>query len=125
MSAAPTVQMLAAFADAWNAHDAELLMTFMTKDCIFDGSAGPLVHGTRYEGFDAVKEAYASIWKAYPDAQWMNATHFVTGDRGVSEWTFRGTNQNGVTVETRGCDIFTFRDGKIYIKDSLRKQRTA
>jgi hypothetical protein len=27
-------------------------------------------------------------------------------------------------VEVTGCDIFTFRDGKIAVKNSYRKQRT-
>ena len=119
----PDPAFLAAFARAWNQHDADLLMTFMTDDCVFDASSGPLVHGNRFEGFTAVKAAYASIWTSFPDAQWLDDTHFVAGDRGVSEWTFRGTAADGKRVETRGCDIFLFRNGKIHTKDSFRKQR--
>jgi len=43
----------------------------------------------------------------------------------VSEWTFTGTDKDGTSVEVNGCDIFTFRDGKILIKDSFRKMRSA
>lgn len=116
--------MLDEFSAAWNKHDADSLMSFMTADCIFTTSAGPQVHGERYEHFDMVKAAYESIWMTFPDAQWLEATHFISGNRGVSEWTFRGTSQSGVLVEARGCDLFTFRGGKIHIKDSFRKQRT-
>lgn len=119
----PTPEFLAAFARAWNQHDADLLMTFMTDDCVFDASAGPLVHGNRFEGFNAVRAAYASIWTAFPDARWLDDTHFVAGDRGVSEWTFHGTATDGKRVEARGCDIFLFQNGKIRVKDSFRKQR--
>jgi len=119
----PTSEFLAEFARAWNQHDADLLMTFMTEDCVFDASSGPLVHGNRFEGAQAVKEAYANIWNTFPDAQWLDDKHFVHGDRGVSEWTFRGTTKDGKLVETRGCDLFIFRDGKIQTKDSFRKQR--
>jgi ketosteroid isomerase-like protein len=41
----------------------------------------------------------------------------------VSEWTFTGTRTDGSRVEVHGCDLFTFRDGKIAVKDSYRKNR--
>ena len=45
-----TTKFLDAFADAWNRHDVDRLMTFMSDDCVFEASAGPEVCGTRYEG---------------------------------------------------------------------------
>ena len=38
----PTVneETLQAFADAWNRHDVDALMSFMTEDCVFEASAG-------------------------------------------------------------------------------------
>ena len=45
------------------------------------------------------------------------------GNRGVSEWTFTGTQKDGTGVPVTGCDLFTFRDGKIAIKNSYRKNR--
>ena len=118
-----TVEFLQAFADAWNRHDVEDLMSFMVDDCIFESSAGSEISGTRYEGADAVRNGYAKAWKDFPDAQWNDARHFVQGDRGVSEWIFTGTHADGKRVEVVGCDIFTFRDGKIAIKNSYRKNR--
>jgi ketosteroid isomerase-like protein len=47
----------------------------------------------------------------------------VAGDRGVSEWVFTGTMANGRTVEVNGCDLFTFRNGKIAVKSSYLKNR--
>jgi hypothetical protein len=47
----------------------------------------------------------------------------VAGDRGFSEWTFRGTDREGRRTEVRGVDIFTLRGGLIAHKDSFRKQR--
>jgi ketosteroid isomerase-like protein len=41
----------------------------------------------------------------------------------VSEWTFTGTRADGTRVEVHGCDLFTFRDGKIALKNSYRKNR--
>jgi steroid delta-isomerase-like uncharacterized protein len=111
------------FAEAWNRHDLEALMAMMTDDCVFEASAGPQVDGHRSEGKPAVREAYAAVFEAFPDAHWAGARHFIAGNRGVSEWTFTGTQSDGNRVEVTGCDLFTFRDGKIAIKNSYRKNR--
>ena len=122
-AAMDTQQLLHAFADAFNRHDLDALMTMMTDDCVFDASAGDAVHGERHEGPVAVRAAFAEVFAQFPDAQWRDARHFVAGDRGVSEWTFTGTRVDGKRVEVRGCDVFTLRDGKIAVKDSFRKNR--
>jgi ketosteroid isomerase-like protein len=118
-----TAQSLEAFADAWNRHDATALMSFMTPDCVFESSAGPDACGTRYQGAAAVRAGYVQVWTTFPDAHWGDARHLVSGDRGVSEWTFTGTAVDGSRVEVHGCDLFTFRDGRIALKDSYRKNR--
>ena len=118
------VAALEAFAAAWNRHDVDALMTFMTDDCEVRGSIGPDVCGTRTVGRDAVRAAYVKVWTDFPDAQWAQGRHFVAGDRGVSEWIFKGTRAaDGVRVEADGCDLFTFSGGRIRVKDSYRKQR--
>ena len=124
MTSAITVDVLQSFADAFNRHDADSLMTFMTEDCVFEASAGPDVCGARYAGADAVRAAFVDVWTTFPDAQWSDARHFLSGDRGVSEWTFSGTRKDGTRVEVHGCDLFTFRAGKIAVKNSYRKNRS-
>jgi hypothetical protein len=47
----------------------------------------------------------------------------VAGNRGFSEWTFRGTDTAGRATEIRGVDLFTFRGGRIARKDTFRKSR--
>jgi steroid delta-isomerase-like uncharacterized protein len=120
-----TTEMLQAFAEAWNRHDVDALMSFMTEDCVFEASAGSDACGTRYVGAESVRTAFAEVWATFPDAQWGNARHFVREDRGVSEWTFTGTRADGARVEVHGCDLFTFRDGRISLKNSYRKNRPA
>ncbi|MFB3041542.1 MAG: nuclear transport factor 2 family protein [Candidatus Poribacteria bacterium] len=121
LKAQMTTELLQAFADAWNRHDVDELMSFMTDDCVFEASAGPDTEGTLYKGREEVRAAFANVWATFVDAHWGGARHFVCGDRGVSEWTFSGTRADGTRVEANGCDVFTFRDGKIAIKDSYRK----
>ena len=118
-----TTEFLQAFADAWNRHDVDALMSFMTDDCVFEASAGPEACGTRSEGREAVRAAFAQVWATFPDAHWGHARHFICGDRGVSEWTFTGTRRDGSRVEVHGCDLFAFRDGKIALKNAYRKNR--
>ncbi len=119
-----TTQTLEAFSAAWNAHDIDALMSFMAPNCIFETVSGTNVFGNRFEGQDAVRTAFESAWKNFPDAQWLNGKHFVAGDRGVSEWLFVGTGLDGKRVEANGVDIFTFADGKILVKNAFRKMRT-
>ncbi|HSW19656.1 MAG TPA: nuclear transport factor 2 family protein [Ramlibacter sp.] len=120
-----TVEMLQAFADAWNRHDIDAIMGFMSQDCVFESSAGTEVCGTTWTGWAEVREGFMDALAAFPDARWSSPRHFVCGERGVSEWIFSGTRHDGARIEVNGCDVFTFRDGKIALKNSYRKNRPA
>jgi ketosteroid isomerase-like protein len=122
-SPAITTATLEAFSAAWNHHDVDALMSFMHPECVFQMAGGPDACGTRQSGPEAVRKAFASAWINVPDAQWLNGKHFVQGDFGVSEWTFVGTAADGTRIETDGVDIFTFKDGKILVKNAFRKAR--
>ena len=100
-SDADLFKLLDRFADAWNRHDLDALMSMMTDDCVFEASAGPQVDGQRSEGKQAVRAAYAAVFEAFPDAHWANPRHFIAGNRGVSEWTFTGTQKRR---QARGSD---------------------
>ncbi len=118
-----TVATLAAFSAAWNRHDIDSLMSFMSHDCVFQTAAGPESYGSRHEGLAAVRTAFESAWINFPDAQWIHDRHFVHENFGVSEWTFTGTAADGTRVEADGVDVFTFKDGKIQLKNVFRKNR--
>jgi ketosteroid isomerase-like protein len=46
-SEADVIELLDRFADAWNRHDLDALMSMMSDDCVFEASAGPDVGGQR------------------------------------------------------------------------------
>ena len=118
-----TVESLQKFSDAWCDHDIDAIMSFMADECLFQLSMGPDIDGTHYQGWDQVKAGYKAILDLFPDGKWGDASHFIVGDRGVTEWTFTATGKDGERIEVRGCDIFTFRGDKIAVKNSFRKMR--
>jgi ketosteroid isomerase-like protein len=124
MPEAVSIAFLDGFAAAWNRHDTDAILSMMTEDCIFEASRGPDVNGMVYRGRDAVRHGIEDVFATFPDARWNGPRHFIAGDRGVSEWIFTATGPDGARVEVQGCDVFTFRDGKIAVKNSYRKQRT-
>lgn len=119
------VKLLQDFAAAWNRHDIDALMGFMTDDCAFHATAGPDLLGRSFVGRDAVREGFQLAWLTFPDAAWRDGEHVVFGDRGLSECTFSGTKADGSRVEARMVDVFMFRDGRIAVKNAYRKDRPA
>lgn len=117
------VVTLEAFAAAWNRHDIDALMGFMAEDCVFHAVAGPELFGRSFVGRAAVCEGFQLAWHTFPDAAWLDGEHFIAGDRGVSESTFKGTKADGTRIEARMVDVFTFRGGKIAVKNAYRKDR--
>jgi ketosteroid isomerase-like protein len=115
------VELLDRFADAWNRHDPDTLMSFMDDEAVFDASSGTEIVGTRYQGRDAVRAGFARVLSNFPDVHFEQLGHFVAGNRGVSEWIFRGTRGDGKRVEVHGCDVFTLAGGRILVKNSFLK----
>ena len=118
-------EFLASFTQAWNDKDLDKLMEHMAEGCTFMASVGLETEGTLWVGPEKVREGFASLWVSYPDAHFEAVGEdIILGDRGCSEWVFTGTKKtDGSKVKARGCDLYTFKDGKILIKNSMRKQK--
>src|SRR5690349_534176 len=86
-----TDAFLQSFADAFNAHDVKAIILHMTEDCVFQASAGSEADGETFTGQLQVKKAFENVFITFPDAHWRNPRHFISGDRGVTEWIFTGT----------------------------------
>jgi ketosteroid isomerase-like protein len=108
--------------DAFNRHDLDAIMAHFAEDATFDMPRGPDPWGRRYVGRAQVREGLASRFTGIPDVHYGEAQHWVCGnDFGVTDWTLTGTMTTGVAVKVRGCDHYTFRDGKVARKDSYWK----
>ena len=116
-----TTDTLKEIADAFNRHDVDAIMAFFAEDAVFETPKGPDPWGRRFAGKEQVREGVAARFAGIPDVHYGDDSHWVSGDRGVSEWTLTGTTTDGVHLQLRGCDLWTFRDGKVTRKDSYWK----
>ncbi len=118
------LDMLRAIASAFDRHDLDEIMAHFADDAVFETPRGVEAWGRRAVGREAVRAAFADRFAGIPDVRYQQDDHFVDGDRGASEWTLSGTTVDGERLEIRGCDLWTFRDGKVVKKDSYWKIRT-
>ena len=117
MSEKMTAAELKKFLDAFNNHDPDGIAEYFTDDVTFvTGREGKSVSGK-----EECRAYFAKMFEDMPDTRFSQDTHWVEGERGCSEWRLTGTSSNGGSVDVRGCDLFTFRDGKISRKDSFLK----
>jgi len=124
MIAPVTLDTMREVVDAFNRHDLDAIMSYFADDAVFESPHGPDPRGTRYVGKDAVRVGLGKRFEGIPDVHYGDDDHFLSADglRGVSEWTLTGTTTGGERLEVRGCDIWTFQDGRIVVKDSYWKR---
>ena len=115
------ISALDGLADAFNAHDLDKIMSYFDDDCSLDMPRGPQPHGSRYTGANDVRRGLLTRFESTPNVHYANVQHFVDGNTGISKWLLTGTTARGDKIEVRGCDFYTFRDGKIARKDSYWK----
>ena len=74
-----TIEQLEAFFDhGWNGHDVDVLMTFMSDDCVFEAAAGRDACGMRHAGRARVREAFARVFASFPDVRFDDARQGMT-----------------------------------------------
>jgi steroid delta-isomerase-like uncharacterized protein len=103
---------------AWNT-GTEAVLEYVTDDIEYwDVTLAEPIHG---------REAYAEhcdrFFTAFSECDWtMREPVIHEGDRVAEPWAFRGLNSGpiwiglpatGRTLETKGTDIFEFRDGRV------------
>ena len=115
------LEALEGLAAGFNAHDIDAIMEFFAEDCSLDLPRGPEPYGTRYVGRDQVRRGIMARFETTPDVRYDDVENFVTGSTGMSKWLLTGTTPQGENVRVRGCDFYTFRDGKVTRKDSYWK----
>ncbi len=117
----PSVALLEAIGDAFNRHDVDGIISFFAEDGVFDQPVGPEIWGRRCNGKEEIRQAFAALFETIPDIHWEPVQHWVSGNMGCSEWRRTGTTTSGERQDWLGCDLFTFRGGKVVKKDSYFK----
>ncbi len=121
MSGTASVATLKSLVEAFNAHDLDRIMSFFAEDAVLEMPRGPAPWGRRHVGAAAVREGHRSRFEGLPDVHYGDDSHWVDGDMGISQWTVTGTTRTGERIAARGCDFYSFRDGKVVKKDSFWK----
>jgi ketosteroid isomerase-like protein len=115
------VSILDGLAEAFNAHDLDRIMSYFAEDCSLDLPRGSEPHGARFSGADEVRRGIRTRFETTPDVRYSELEHHADGDTGMSRWLLTGTTPSGEKVKVRGCDFYSFRNGKVVRKDSYWK----
>jgi ketosteroid isomerase-like protein len=124
MSDERQIEVLREVLEAFNRHDLDAIMSYFAEDAVFETPRGPDPWGRRFVGTEEVRRGLAARFEGIPNVHYGDDDHFACGRRGLSEWTITGTTVEGVSIEVRGCDIWTFdAAGQIVLKNSFWKIR--
>lgn len=111
-------RLMMGWADFWAQKDLDQLEVFYAADAIYEDVPA----GTSYVGIDNIKQSLGEDIAYAPDVMVEVVSSFVSGDRGVMEWVWSGTQTGdipgllpatGKAFSVRGVSTFTFADGKI------------
>ena len=117
-----TTEYLEEIVAAFNRHDLDAIGSYFAPDGRFLTARGSGAHGNELVGSAAICEYLGQRYELIPDMRWIGESHFISGNRALSDWTVQGTMQDGSKINWRGCDIWDFdENGKIRTKDTYWK----
>jgi steroid delta-isomerase-like uncharacterized protein len=106
------------FAAIWSSRDLEAIDLLYTNDAVYED----VPDGISFQGRDEIKASYEEDLSWASDFNCEIISLFVSGDRGVLEWVWSGTQTGDVpgllpatgrSFSVRGATLFTFDNGKI------------
>ena len=98
-----------------SARDTELLASLTPSMDRLIVPSDSIASKVRAEGREGARFA------VIPDMRWDHKEYIFAGNRAISVWTVKGKGADGEELNYQGCDIYTFRDGKIAAKDTYWK----
>lgn len=110
---ATTIEVVTRFENNFNTYDFDLVMSDMTADAVFEHVAEEGKSIGRFEGRDAVREAFASLPEHFPNYT-LGVTDIVAHeDRCAVQWEIKWDLPDGGKGELKGADFFRMRGDKI------------
>ena len=120
-----TMELLDAIGDAFNANDIDQVMQYFAGDAVFDHASRPDVHGTRFEGKDALRTVFGGLFENVENVHWETLDAHIFGDKAYCEYRRVAKMKTGEVQDFLSVDILTFQDGLIVHKDTYYKTRTS
>jgi steroid delta-isomerase-like uncharacterized protein len=120
----PLRETIAAYNDAWNAHDVDRIGSMHAPDMVFENHTA----GERAQGDEALRHI-ARIFESWPDISFETRRMYVRENLVVQEWTATATHvkplrrgeivaePSGKRIQWEGMDVIPFEDGKVKRKD--------
>lgn len=120
-----TIELLDTIQDAFNQHDVDAIVAFFADEGEWLMARGPDPwEAKRLIGKTAIGDVLRARYQMIEDMRWEDMTHFISpdGTKACSEWTVKGTPNDGCpSINFLGCDVWTFRNGKVIKKDTYWK----
>jgi steroid delta-isomerase-like uncharacterized protein len=123
-SAAALEAAIAAYNDAWNAHDLDAIMAMHAPDMVFENhTAHESAQGEEVRGH------IGAIFETWPDIRFEGRRTYAREGLVVQEWTATATHANrmtrgdlvaeptGRTITWLGLDVIPFENGLVKRKD--------
>jgi predicted SnoaL-like aldol condensation-catalyzing enzyme len=115
-----TTRIVLKFNDAFNQHNVDEMMQYMSDDCILENTT-PSPDGTIYTGKDEVTQFWHKFFLDSPHAHIEIEEIFGLGMHCVMRWKYSWIDVNGEKGHVRGVDIFKVTNGLITEKLSYVK----
>ena len=117
-----TMSLLRHFGKAFNKGDIEGILECVTEDFQWRLAEGPdAPDGKVVSGKDAVRAALQERDLTTKEIKFSETSIHFTEEKVFGCFRATGELNDGTVVDQRGIDIYTFRDGKIAVKDSFWK----
>lgn len=116
-----TMEQLRAVGAAFARRDVDAIVAAFAPDGEFRNAKGPDYWGQSFKGHAAIRSYFEPLFAQASDVRWQHTSEFIRGDRAVTEWHRTATLKNGEKQSWLGCDLYTFRNGLIVMKDTYIK----
>jgi len=119
MSASKRLDLAAEFMLAFNHHDTDKILSFMSANPVWEFATGPDPDGFMHRGPAAVRAVIESSVKNFPDVSYETLRTYAAGDSVIIEILIVSPSKN---LKYHAADFVTFDgDDKIAIKRTYRK----
>lgn len=125
MSAEEVADLAKRYADAWNAHDVDALISMHAEDSVFC----TYMAAEEVRGIDNIRQAFEGLFELWPDIRFRSRRLYTSENVIVHEYDIEATlahplplgprmiEPNGETLRFAAVDVIPVADGLVQRKD--------